>query len=540
MERHPEAADTNDKVTALNQVLRERYRALADQLWSLSMESGLTTDFFEESLSANAANLEAIRSIDTGLGSLKGSISDIAEAAAEADDKLGSANGAAASALGSMAAGSQALGAMDARFSVFVGVFTRVAESIDRIDGALRSIEEISELTNLLSLNAAIEAARAGIHGKGFKVVANEVKNLAAKSKDLTDLAAGLLKELRGGMADAHSGIKAIDEGKTELSKRMAASQEDLSLSSNAIAGAVSNMKDIRQALITQTESSRGIAESMDELSESAKLLTENTVLIRGNISRQKASGAAVQAAARSLKASMSELNAALSGLLSGGSSCLETIAIAHDVSYPPWVYISEGQSAGIAIEAAKRIFDDEGIFPEFRPDQFADALDDLLAHRIRIVANVGWPNDFLADKPVIPTLPFATFRPALFARDTLAGGFKSLKDLNGRRVAAQKGSYVVDCLKGSGCDIIVTENDLEAFAAVIWGRADCAITERLVGQFLTSHYFSGNIVPCFETGDELSAVFLLGKEDGDLKAVLDARIREPACAAWLKGLARG
>ncbi|HAE21303.1 MAG TPA: hypothetical protein DCG47_03135 [Spirochaetaceae bacterium] len=515
------------------------YRALADQLWSLSMESGLTTDFFEESLSANAANLEAIRAIDTGLGLLKGSIGDIAGAAAEADDKLGSADGAAASALGSMTAGSQALSAMDARFSVFVSVFKRVAESIDRIDGALRSIEEISELTNLLSLNAAIEAARAGIHGKGFKVVANEVKTLAAKSKDLTDLAAGLLKELRAGMTDAHSGITAIDEGKAELSKRMAASQEDLSESSKAIAGAVSNMKDIRQALITQTQSSSNIADSMDELSESAKLLTENTVLIRGNISRQKSSGSAVQAAARALKASMSELNAALSDLLSGGAACLETVAIAHDVSYPPWVYISEGQSAGIAIEAAKRIFDDEGLFPEFRPEQFADALNDLLARRIRIVANVGWPNDFLADKPVIPSKPFATFRPAVFARDALAAGLRSLKDLKGKRVAAQKGSYVVDCLKGSGCDIIVTENDLEAFAAVIWGRADCAITERLVGQFLTANYFSDKLVPCFETGDELNVVFLLGKEDLELKAALDARIQDPACAAWLKGLTK-
>jgi methyl-accepting chemotaxis protein len=539
MERNPGTPDTGDKVTALNRVLRERYRALADQLWSLSMESGLTTDFFEESLSANAANLDAIRAIDTGLGLLKGSIGDIAEAAAEADDELGSADGAANSALGSMTAGSQALGAMDARFSVFVGVFKRVAESIDRIDGALRSIEEISELTNLLSLNAAIEAARAGIHGKGFKVVANEVKTLAAKSKDLTDLAAGLLKELRGGMADAHSGIKAIDEGKAELSRRMAASQEDLSESSKAIAGAVSNMKDIRQALITQTQSSSDIAGSMDELSESAKLLTENTVLIRGNISRQKASGAAVQTAARALKASMSELSAALSGLLSDGAAKTETVAIAHDVSYPPWVYISEGQSAGIAIEAAKRIFSDEGIIPEFRPEQFADALNDLLAQRIRIVANVGWPNDFLADKPVMPSLPFATFRPAIFARQTLAAGYKALEDLGGKRVAAQKGSYVVDCLKGSGCEIIVTENDLEAFAAVIWGRADCAITERLVGQFLTTHYFSGNIVPCFETGDELSVVFLLGKDDIALKAALDARIQDPACAAWLKGLAK-
>jgi methyl-accepting chemotaxis protein len=59
-----------------------------------------------------------------------------------------------------------------------------IKESGQRIGSVIKIIDDIAFQTNILALNASVEAARAGVHGKGFAVVAEEVRNLAAKSAD--------------------------------------------------------------------------------------------------------------------------------------------------------------------------------------------------------------------------------------------------------------------------------------------------------------------------------------------------------------------
>ncbi len=522
MAQESEGQIASPKISDRLSELRSRYRVLADHVWSLSIESDLTTDFFEESLAANSENLEALRAIEADLETLDGGISGISGAAGEADSRLQAAESSVRSARAAVEDGTRALTDMDSRFDLFVSIFRRVSESADRIEEALRSIEEIAELTNLLALNAAIEAARAGVHGKGFKVVATEVKSLAAKSRTLTDTAAGLLKELRGGIGTADEGLAAIARGKDELTRRMGHARGELGEGSSAVGGAASNMRSIREALEGQKESSGRIARSMTALSEAARLLNGNSALVRGNLERQKSSAGAVQAAAGAVKTEITALSDSLRGLI-GSRTDGRTVTIAHDVSYPPWVYIQGGQSAGKAIDTARRALSAAGFAPEFHPGQFFEALTDLLAGKVRVVANVGWPNLGLAEKPVIATRPFGAFRPAIFAHESRAASFRGLPDLSGRRVAAQEGSYVVDCLRGTGCEVVTTANDLEAFAAVIWERVDCAITERLVGAYLSEHYFSDTVKACFETGHELSVVYLLSRGDEEFRDAFDS-----------------
>ncbi len=524
------------QIGRMAQELKERHRDLSDTLMSLTMGSDLTATFFEETLRSNSANLEATRSIDRELSALKTGTAAIASSASNAASKLSDADASSRASLTAIEAGSAALKQMDERFAGFIATFTSLMESIERIGGTLNAIDEISELTNLLSLNAAIEAARAGIHGKGFKVVANEVKSLAEKSRGLTGQAAILLKDLKSGMHGATAGLDAFQQGKLELARRLEASQAEQERGTLSISGAAGNMQDISEALVGQTGNAEHIAMSMSSLAIAVNRLTESSELIQGNLQQQKNAAVEVLRSESKLKGSINEMarSVAQGDPDKAGSV---TLAIGHDVTYPPWVYIGGGHSAGISIEVARRFAALEGMTPEFKPGQFSDALDELLAGTIRIVANVGWPNAFFDNKPVIPTAPFASFRPGIFAQSARMHEFRGMSDLTGKRVAAQKGSYVIDCLKGAGCEVVVTDNDLEAFSAVIWHRADCAITERLVGAYLSRQYFSATLGLCFETGDQLKVVFLLRADDTALRDALDRRFRERETADLVERL---
>jgi len=271
--RRDELGVLQQGIQRMGTTLRELISGIRDgvtQIASAAEELSAVTE--QTSAGVNSQKIETDQ-VATAMHEMTATVQEVARNAEQASQAASAADGEARAGDKVVAEAIAQIERLAAEVARSTDAMTHLQQESNKIGSVMDVIKAVAEQTNLLALNAAIEAARAGEAGRGFAVVADEVRGLAQRTQKSTEEIEGLVAGLQNGtqqVAAVMNNSRSLTDSSVELTRKAGVSLENITRT-------VSNIQSMNQQIAAAAEQQSAVAEEISRSIVNVRDVSEQT-----------------------------------------------------------------------------------------------------------------------------------------------------------------------------------------------------------------------------------------------------------------------
>ncbi len=265
--RDDELGELADNMQLLVNSLRKTLKEISNNSQTLATTAEQTSTITEQSFHSVSQQSEQMQTMSNSISEMSETVDSVTASIHNTLEQVEKANSDATKGEELLLANVENIYLLEQAIEKSANVIEKLNEDTNNISSVLDVIRGVAEQTNLLALNAAIEAARAGEQGRGFAVVADEVRTLASKAQDSTQ--------------EIQQAIERLQVGAKQAVETMGQSQEETHSCVNGINSVKSMLESIVSGITNIRDMSQQIATASEEQSLAAKSQYQNVIEIQ-------------------------------------------------------------------------------------------------------------------------------------------------------------------------------------------------------------------------------------------------------------------